>query len=92
METFPHANTLLHHVVSSVAINQNRRKPNPWVNKITHKLIDVGITPIEQLQAGIDSNNINELFDDRGMPRLHAVTVIGFTHILGTTDFCQGRS
>jgi hypothetical protein len=59
METFPRANTLLHHVASSVAINQNRHKPNRWVNKITHKLIDVGITSIEQFQAGIDSNNIN---------------------------------
>jgi hypothetical protein len=92
METFPRANTLLHHVVSSVAINQNRRKPNRWVDKITHKLIDVGITSIEQLQGRIDLNDINELFDDHGMPRLYAVTVIGFTHILGTTDFDQGRS
>jgi hypothetical protein len=92
METFPGGITLLHHVVSSVAVNQNRRKPNHWVNKITHKLIDVGITSIEQLQARIDSNDINELFNDRGMPQLHAVTIIGFTHILGTTDFRQGRS
>jgi hypothetical protein len=43
METFPRDNTILHHVVSSVAINQNRRKPNRWVNKITHKLINAGI-------------------------------------------------
>jgi hypothetical protein len=92
MEIFPRTNTLLHHVVSSAAINQNRRKPNRWVNKITHKLIDVGITSIEQLQARIDSNDINELFDDHDMPRLHAVTIIGLTHILGTTDFRQGRS
>jgi hypothetical protein len=35
METFPRANTLLHHVVSSVAIDQNRRNHNRWVNKIT---------------------------------------------------------
>jgi hypothetical protein len=46
METFPRNNTLLHHVVPSVVINQNRRKPNRWLNKITHKLIDVGITSI----------------------------------------------
>jgi hypothetical protein len=59
METFPRDNKLLHHVVSSVAINQNRRKPNRWVNKITHKLIDVGITSIAQFQARIDSNDIN---------------------------------
>jgi hypothetical protein len=92
METFPHDSTLLHHVVSSVAINQNRRKPNRWVNKITHKLIDVGITSIAQLQARIDSNEINELFDDHDKPRLHAVTIMEFIHILGTTDFCQVRS
>jgi hypothetical protein len=92
MEIFPRTNTLLHHVVSSAAINQNRRKPNRWVNKITHKLIDAGITSIEQLQARIDSNDINELFDDHDIPRLHAVTIIGLTHILGTTDFRQGQS
>jgi hypothetical protein len=93
METFPRANTLLHHnVVSSVAINQNRHKPNRWVNKITYKLIDVGITSIKQLQTRIDLNDIIELFDDHDMPRLHAVTIIGFAHVPGTTDFCQGQS
>jgi hypothetical protein len=92
METFSRDNTLLHHVVSSVAIHQNRRKPNRWFNKVTHKLINVGITSIDQLQSKIDSNNLNEFLDDHNMPKLHAVTSIGFTHILGTTDFCQGRS
>jgi hypothetical protein len=62
------------------------------VNKITHKLIDVGITYIAQLQARIASNDINEVFDDHDKPRLHAVTIMGFIHILGTTDFCQGQS
>jgi hypothetical protein len=46
METFPRDNTILHHVVSSVAIEQVRRKPNHWVNKITHKLINAGIASI----------------------------------------------
>jgi hypothetical protein len=91
METFPHANTLLHHVVSAVAINQNRRKPNRWVSKITHKLIDAGITSIELLQSKIEPNNLNDHLDDRSMPRLHAITITGFAHILGTADFCQGR-
>jgi homoaconitase/3-isopropylmalate dehydratase large subunit len=96
MEMFPCDNTLLHHVISSVAIHQNRQKPNRWVNKVTHKLVNVGImlhiTSIHQLQSKIDSNNLNEFLDDHDMPKLHAVTIIGFTHILGTTDFCQGRS
>jgi hypothetical protein len=47
MKTFPTYSTLLHHVVSCVAINQDRRKPNRWVNKITQKLIDAGIISIE---------------------------------------------
>jgi hypothetical protein len=91
METFPRENTLLHHVVSAVAINQNRRKPNRWVNKITHKLINVGITSIEQLQSKIESIGLNDHLDSHGMPRLHDITINGFTHILGTEDFRQGR-
>jgi hypothetical protein len=92
MKTFPTDNTLLHHVVSCVAINQNRRKPNRWVNKITQKLIDAGITSIEQLESRINDNTLNESLDDHGMPRLHAITISGFTHIIGTQDFHQGRS
>jgi hypothetical protein len=91
METFPRANTLLHHVVSAVAINQNRRKPNRWENKITHKLIDAGITTIELLQAKIESNSLNDHLDDRSMPRLHEITITGFAVILGAADFRQGR-
>jgi hypothetical protein len=91
METFPRENTLLHHVVSAACINQNRRKPNRWVNKVTHKLINAGITSIELLQSKIESNNLNEHLDDRGMPRLHDITINGFTYILGTEDFRQGR-
>jgi hypothetical protein len=37
-EIFPKANVLLHHVVSAVAINQHRHKPNRWVNRVTIKL------------------------------------------------------
>jgi hypothetical protein len=92
METFPPANTLLHHVVSSVAINQDRRKPNRWVNTITHKLINAGITSIEQLQSKVDSHTLIEFLDSHGVLRLHAITIIGFTHILGTANFRQGRS
>jgi hypothetical protein len=90
MESLPTASTLLHLVVSSVAINQDRRKPNRWVNKISHKPINAGITSIEQLQSKVDSHTLNEFLDSHDMPRLHAVTIIGFTHILGTADFCQG--
>jgi hypothetical protein len=84
MKTFPVDNTILHHVVSCVAINQDRRKPNRCVNKITQKLIDADITSIEQLESKINDNH--------GMPRLHAITISGFTHIIGTPDFRQGRS
>jgi hypothetical protein len=56
MQTFPTNNTLLHHVVSRVAINQDRRKPNRWVNKIIQKLIDSGITSIDELESKICYN------------------------------------
>jgi hypothetical protein len=92
MKTFPTDNTVLHHVVSCVAINQDRRKPNRWVNKITHKLTDAGITAIEQLESKINSDTLNESLDDHGMPRLHVITISGFTHIIATQDFHQGRS
>jgi hypothetical protein len=92
METFPPDNTLLHHVVSAVAINQSRRKPNRWVNKITHKLIDAGITSIQQLESKLDSNSLNNHLAELNMPTLHAITIMGFIRILGTADFRQGRS
>jgi hypothetical protein len=62
MKTFPTNNTLLHHVVSCVAIHQDRRKPNRWVNKITQKLIDCGITSIEELKSKINDDTLNKLF------------------------------
>jgi hypothetical protein len=87
MQTFPTDNTLLHYVVSCVAINQDRRKPNRWVNKITQKLIDSGITSIEELESKIGDATLNECLDSHSMPRLHAITINGFTHIIGNRDF-----
>jgi hypothetical protein len=92
MNTFPPENALLHHVVAAVAINQDRRKPNRWVNKMTRKLIDAGITSIQQLESKLDSNNLNDHLKSQGMPTLHAITIMGCFRILGTTDFRQGRS
>jgi hypothetical protein len=90
---FPVDNTLLlHHVVSRVAIKQDRRKPNRWVNKITQKLIDAEITSMEELESKINDNTLDKCLDDNGMPRLHDITIRGFNQILGTEDFCQGRS
>jgi hypothetical protein len=91
MNTFPPESTLLHHVVAAVAINQDRRKPNRWVNKMTSKLIDAGILSIQQLESKLDSNSLNDHLDGLSMPTLRAITIVGFTHILGTADFCQGR-
>jgi hypothetical protein len=78
--------------VSAVAINQARRKPNRWVNKITHKLIDAGITSIQQLESKLDSSSLNSHLANLGMPTFHAVTIMGFIRILGTADFRQGQS
>jgi hypothetical protein len=91
MKTFPANNILLHHVVSCTAINQDRRKPNRWVNKITQKLIDAGITSIEELESKINDDTLNECLDNHDMPRLHAITITAFSHIMGTQDFRQGR-
>jgi hypothetical protein len=92
MMVFPADNTLLHRLVSCVAIRQDRRKPNRWVNKITQKLIDVGITSIEELESKICDDTLNECLDNHGVPRLHDIAVRGFIHMLGTQDFCQGQS
>jgi hypothetical protein len=92
MMTFPVDHTLLHHVVSCVAIKQDRRKPNRWVNKITQKLIDSGITTIQELDSKINDDTLNECLDDHGMPRLHDITIKGFKQMTTTPDFCQGRS
>jgi hypothetical protein len=58
----------------------------------TQKLIDAGITYIEQLQSKIDNDTLNKSLDDHGMPRLHVITITGFTHIMGSQDFHQGQS
>jgi hypothetical protein len=55
IEVFPTANILLHHVVSAVAINQHRHKPNQWVNKVTTKLINCDITTIQRLVSKLES-------------------------------------
>jgi hypothetical protein len=90
--SFPEANILLHHVVSAVAINQRRRKPNRWVNQVTHKLIICGITNIEQLESKLNDSTLNDVIGVRNLPRLHKVTIHGLKVILGTADFHQGRS
>jgi hypothetical protein len=92
MMTFPIETTLLHHVVACTATKQDRRKPNRWVNKITQKLIDAGITTIEDLESKVSNDTLNECLDVNGMPRLHDITIRGFTQMLGTEDFRQGRS
>jgi hypothetical protein len=92
METFPRDNTILHHVISSVAIEQVRRKPNRWVNKITHKLINAGITSIGQLESKVNDGTLNDYLDDHDMARLHDVTIMGLTRVINTSDFRQGRS
>jgi hypothetical protein len=92
MEVFPTAQVLLHHVVSAVAINQHRHKPNRWVNKVTRKLIDCGITNINQLEVKLELDALNDLFHQHDVPRLHNVTIHGFKLIMGMADFRQGRS
>jgi hypothetical protein len=91
-EVFPAANVLLHHVVSAVAINQHRHKPNRWVNKGTCKLIDCGITTINQLELKLESDALNDHLHQHDLPRLHQVTIHGFKLILGMADFCGGQS
>jgi hypothetical protein len=91
-EIFPTAHVLLHHVVSAVAINQRRHKPNRWVNKVTRKLIDCGITTINQLEVKLELDALNDHFHQHDVPRLHQVTIHGFKLIMGIADFRQGRS
>ena len=75
MMAFPTNNTLLHHVVSCVAINQDWQKPNRWVNKITQKLIDTDITSIEILKSIIHNGNLNECLD-HGHPGFSSGSII----------------
>jgi hypothetical protein len=62
------------------------------VNKITHKLINVGITSVKHLKSKLDDGTLNDYLDDHDVARLHAVTIIGLTQIIGASDFRQGRS
>jgi hypothetical protein len=91
-EIFPTAHVLLHHIVSAVAINQHRHKPNRWVNKVTRKLIECGITTINQLEVKLELDALNDHFHQHNVPRLHQVTIHGFKLIMGMADFRQGRS
>ena len=90
MMAFPTKNTLLHHVVSCVAINQDWQKPNRWVNKIIQKLIDTDITSIEILKSIIDKGNLNECLDDYDVPWLHAITISGVHPHHGHPGFSSG--
>jgi hypothetical protein len=92
VENFPEANVLLHHVVFAVLINQHRHKPNRWTNKVTLKLINFGITTINQLELKLRSNTLNDHIHQHNLPRLHQVTIHGFKLILGMADFHQGQS
>jgi hypothetical protein len=91
-DIFPAANILLHHVITAVAVNQHRHKPNRWVNRVTLKLIKSGITTIGQLESKLRSNELNDHIHQHHMPRFHPVTIYGFKLILGMADFHQGRS
>jgi hypothetical protein len=90
-DTFPRANILLYHVVSAVSINQHRQKPNRWINKVTLKLINCGITTVELLESKLESNTLNDAINQHGLPRLRQITIYGFRLILGMEDFCRGR-
>jgi hypothetical protein len=92
MDTFQPDSMLLHHVVSAVAIMQHRRRPNRWVNKITHKLISAGVTSTQILESKLNDGTLNDHLGRLHLPRLHHVTIHGLGVIIGTTDFRQGRS
>jgi hypothetical protein len=90
-EVFLKVNVLLHHVVSAVAINQRRHKPNRWVNKVTVKLVKCGISEVKQLESMLATNTLNTCIGQHHLPRLHQLAIHGFELILGTADFCQGQ-
>jgi hypothetical protein len=89
-ETFAPNVALIHHIVSDVAINQQGCKPNCWVSKVTHKLIDAGINSIEDLECELDMKIINDTIGKHGKPKLNQVTIHGMNMILGTADFRRG--
>jgi hypothetical protein len=91
-DIFPAANLLLHRVITAVAVNHHRHRPNRWVNRVTLKLINLGITTIGQLESKFRSNELNDHIHQHHMPRFHQVTLYGFKLILRMADFHQGRS
>jgi hypothetical protein len=90
-EIFPATSILLHHVISAVAINHHRHKPNRWMNRVTLKLINCGVSTIKHLESKIRSDTLNDHIHQFNVPQFHQVTIYGFKLILGMADFCQGR-
>ncbi|OEU19788.1 hypothetical protein FRACYDRAFT_235849 [Fragilariopsis cylindrus CCMP1102] len=91
-EVFPQAHVLLHHTVVAVSINQRRRKPNRWINKVTRKLVNCGINTVELLESALKGHQLNNILHRHGLPKFHQMTVSGFHLILNTSDFHEGRS
>ena len=91
-ELFPAAHVLLHHTVVAVSINQRRRKPNRWINKVTRKLVNCGVNTVELLESKLKDNTLNLVLQRHGLPKFHIMTIYGFNLILDTSDFRQGRS
>ena len=91
-EVFPAAHVLLHHTVVAVSINQRRRKPNRWINKVTRKLVNCGINTVELLESKLQDNTLSLVLQRHGLPKFHLMTIYGFNLILDTSDFRQGRS
>jgi hypothetical protein len=91
-ELFPAAHVLLHHTVVAVSINQRRRKPNRWINKVTRKLVNCGVNTVELLESKLNDNTLNLVLQRHGLPKFHIMTIHGFNLILDTSDFRQGRS
>ena len=89
---FPQAHVLLHHTVVAVSINQRRRKPNRWINKVTRKLVNCGINTVELLESALKGHQLNNILHRHGLPKFHQMTVSGFHLILNTSDFHQGLS
>ena len=91
-EVFPAAHVLLHHTVVAVSINQRRRKPNRWINKVTQKLVNCGVNTVELLESKLKDNTLTLVLQRHGLPKFHIMTIYGFNLILDTSDFRQGRS
>ncbi|OEU10829.1 hypothetical protein FRACYDRAFT_246701 [Fragilariopsis cylindrus CCMP1102] len=66
---FPQAHVLLHHTVVAVSINQRRRKPNRWINKVTRKLVNCGINTVELLESALKGHQLNNILHRHGLPK-----------------------